>query len=196
MAFYEEQFPPNISYQAQGGPGFQTQIVVVASGAESRNVDWEQARYRFDVAHAARLSADSEAVKAFFVNMQGRAHGFRYKDWTDFTVTTGQGVFVQLTGTTFQMYKRYVSGSRQYDRIIQKPVSGTASVTGGTAVSVDYTTGIVSVSSGTPTAWTGQFDVPVRFDLDELVGEIISRAGASGELIVGWTAIPLVEIRV
>lgn len=195
MAFYEEQFPPLISIHAQGGPGFRTDVVIVDSGQEQRNVNWEQARRRYDVAHAARLPTAANKVKAFFLNMQGRAHGFRYKDWTDYAVAAGEGYFTLLTATTFQMVKRYVTASRQYDRVISKPVNGTVTVTGGASAVVDYATGIVSVSSGTPTSWVGEFDVPARFDVDELIGTVEDKT-PGGELIISWQQIPIVEIRV
>ena len=43
MAFYEVQFPSSISFGAQGGPGYRTDVVVVSSGAETRNVTWAAA---------------------------------------------------------------------------------------------------------------------------------------------------------
>ena len=193
MAFYEVQFPSAISFGAQGGPAYKTDVVVVSSGAETRNVTWAQARRRYNVAFAARLPTASDAVKAFFHNMQGSAHGFRFKDWTDYSATASEGKFTLLTATTFQAYKRYTSGSQTNDRIIQKGIA-TWSITGGSGVSVNYNTGIVTVSSGTPTAWAGQFDVPCRFDTDELTGTIIDKSGA--EFITGWDSIPIVEIRV
>ena len=192
MAFYETQFPSNISYGAVGGPAFKTDVVVVSSGMEQRNMTWSQARRRYDVAHAAREPTVSDAVKAFFHNMRGRAHGFRFKDWTDFSAVAAEGKFVALGGTQFQAYKRYTSGSQTYDRIIQKGIA-TWTITGGTGVSIDYNTGIVT-STGAPTAWAGQFDVPCRFDVDELNGLIIDRSSAG--LIVGWSSIPIVEIRI
>jgi uncharacterized protein (TIGR02217 family) len=193
MAFYEIQFPATISFGAQGGPGYRTDVVVVSSGAETRNVTWAQARRRYDVSFAARLPTAADAVKAFFHNMQGRAHGFRFKDWTDYSATASEGKFTLLTSTTFQAYKRYTSSGQTYDRIIQKGIA-TWSITGGAGVSIDYNTGIVSVSSGTPTAWAGQFDVPCRFDTDELTGTILDKSGA--EFIIGWDSIPIVEIRI
>ena len=193
MAFYEIQFPSSVSFGAQGGPGYRTDVVVVSSGAETRNVTWAQARRRYDVSFAARLPTASDAVKAFFHNMRGRAHGFRFKDWTDFSAVAAEGKFVALGGTQFQAYKRYTSGSQTYDRIIQKGIA-TWSITGGTLSAIDYNTGIVTMTSGTPTAWAGSFDVPCRFDTDELSGVIIDRS--SSGLIVGWQSIPIVEIRV
>lgn len=44
--------------------------------------------------------------------------------------------------------------------------------------------------------WSGQFDVPVRFDVDEMKKQIMDRNGAAGDLWVDWGSIPIVEIRI
>lgn len=44
-------------------------------------------------------------------------------------------------------------------------------------------------------AWSGQFDVPVRFDTDEMKMQVIDRNGAGGDLLVDWGSIQLIEIR-
>jgi uncharacterized protein (TIGR02217 family) len=195
MAFLETpRFPDNISFGVTGGPEFMTDVVIVDSGQEYRNQVRSLELNRWDVAHAARLPEHWEPLKKFFRVAAGRANGFRFKDWADYEVATGEGVFTLLTATTFQMWKRYTSGATNYDRKIQKPVSGTVTVTGGTLSAVDYTTGIVTMSAGTPTSWTGQFDVPARFDTDQMKGTIIDKSGSS--FIIGWESIPIVEIRV
>jgi len=195
MSFFESpRFPDAVSYGGTGGPGYKTDVVTVNSGSETRNGNWSQGRCRFEVAHAARMPAEYNPLKAFFRNCKGRLHGFRFKDWSDFAATTGEGVFTLLTPTTFQMWKRYTSGSYTEDRKIQKPITGSLVITGGTVASISYTAGIVTMTSGTPTAWTGEFDVPCRFDVDEMQGEIINRSG--GQLVIGWQSIPIIEIRV
>lgn len=45
-------------------------------------------------------------------------------------------------------------------------------------------------------SWSGQFDVPVRFDVDEMKKQIMDRNGANGDLLVDWGSIPLIEIRI
>lgn len=194
MPFIETpRFPDAISYGAEGGATFLTDVVIVNSGAEYRNQVRSLELGRWDVSHAARLPAAYRPLAAFFRVAAGRANGFRFKDWTDFEVGSGEGVFTLLTATTFQMHKRYTAGAATYDRRIQKPVSGTVTVTGGTTPTVDYATGIVTVAAGTPTSWTGEFDVPCRFDTDEM--RAITRDRAGDDLIIGWNAIPIVEIR-
>lgn len=190
MAFIETQFPTDISYGAVGGPGFSTDVVVFNSGSEQRNANWQDSLCSYDVAHGVKTQAQLDVLLAFFRVMKGRANSFRFKDWSDYKAETGEGIFRAIDSTHFQMVKRYATAGTNHDRDITKPVSGTESVTGGTGVSVDYTTGIVTVTSGTPTAWTGQFDVPARFDTDQMKVGIISYNQFT------WGQIPVVEVRV
>lgn len=194
MSFLESpRFPEGISRGATGGPTFQTTVTQTGGGQEYRNQGWSQPRRKYDVSHAARTFDLYKELLAFFLVANGRTNGFRFKDWADYIATAAQGRFVLLTSTTFQAYKRYTSGSSYVDRIIQKGVA-TWTVTGGTVASIDYTTGIVTMSSGTPTAWAGEYDVPARFDIDEMQATIID--GAKDNWIMGWEQIPILEIRV
>lgn len=79
-----------------------------------------------------------------------------------------------------------------FDRKILKPVDP-ITVNGGTVASIDYTTGIVTMTSGTPTDWTGEFDVPCRFDIDVLKAEILDRSGS--EFLTGFQSLPIIELR-
>jgi uncharacterized protein (TIGR02217 family) len=47
--FHEVRFPDNIAYGATGGPEFATTVVVTGAGHEQRNVNWTEARGRWDV---------------------------------------------------------------------------------------------------------------------------------------------------
>lgn len=199
MAFVEVQFPSDISYGSGGGPEYATDIVASVGGYEQRNVNWEQARARYNVAHGVKTKAQLDALIAFFRARKGRAHGFRFKDWTDYQATnetlgTGNG-----TQTQFQLVKRYVSGSATDIRTIVKPVAGTVQVyknavlqTSG--VSVDAATGVVTFTAapaaGHVITASFQFDVPVRFDTDRLSASL----DAYG--IHSWQDISLVEVRV
>lgn len=193
MTFLAERFPPKISFGANGGPGFLTDIVITNGGVESRDQTRSMELGSWEVSHAARLPAAYKPLQAFFRLAGGRANTFRFKDWTDYTVAANEGKFVMLTSTTFQCVKRYTFGSQTFDRTIMLPVSP-ISVTGGTVASISYTTGIVTMTSGTPTAWTGEFDILARFDTDRMRAETIDRNPRDG-LIIGWSSIPIVEVR-
>ncbi len=198
MAFVEVQFPNDISYGSSGGPEYATDIVASVSGYEQRNINWEQARARFNVAHGVKTKAQLDALIAFFRARKGRAHGFRFKDWTDYQATnetlgTGNG-----TQTQFQLVKRYASGSVTELRTIVKPVAGTvqiykSGVLQTSGLSVDTTTGVVTFTAaptiGQVVTANFQFDVPVRFDTDKLSASL----DAYG--VHSWQDIALIEVR-
>lgn len=191
--FIDVRFPPLISFGAEGGPEFQTDIVITASGRETRNQNWSRQRMRYDVAHAARREPQWRQLQAFFLLMAGRAKTFRFKDWTDYQCNAGDGVFLDTdeaygSPTGKQMYKVYRFAGQTYYRKITKPISGAITVSGGGTL--DYSTGIVE--SGSPSSWYGEFDVHARFDTDEMRSETITKSG--DEFIVGWRSIPIVEV--
>lgn len=206
MAFHEIRFPDNISRGARGGPQRRTQIVELASGDEERNASWAHSRRRYDAAYGVRRADDLAAVTAFFEARNGRLYGFRWKDWADYKscLPSATPAADQLIGqgngaqTQFQLIKVYASGAQSWTRTITKPVANTVRVAAdGVEIlngwSVDLTTGLVTFDAppGNGVIITAgfEFDVPVRFDTDELPLTLdIERLGSI-------TSIPLVEIR-
>jgi uncharacterized protein (TIGR02217 family) len=259
-------------------------------------------RWRADAASAVRTLADFAAIEKFFYAVGGRLHGFRVRDYGDYTNDSAGGspILIPLDtdgyaiGTagygygvaTYQIAKRYTSGALSHDRWIGKPVSGSVSLTrAGSPVTlgvsagnaaVASTTGVVTfvadqsqaISTHTPgaahvitlgtafspnaavgdrvwvtgcggadaalindqshaitnvattaitislattgktitggtaklypqpdetLAWAGQFDVPVRFDTDQLDRQMIAKTG--NEYVAQAMSIPLVEVR-
>jgi hypothetical protein len=109
--FHEVRFPDNIAYGATGGPEFATTVVATGAGHEKRNVNWAEARGRWDVASGLKKQAQIDELIAFFRARRGKAYGFRFKDWTDYKASgqlLGIGDDAQ---TQFQLVKHYPSGS-------------------------------------------------------------------------------------
>lgn len=198
-AFHEVQFPPNIAYGATGGPGFNTTVAANLAGYEQRNINWPAARGKWDISTGIKSQSDMASVIAFFRARFGKAYGFRFKDWSDYQavgqlIGTGDGDV-----TEFQLVKNYTSGSYNYQRQINKPVSGTVkiylnSVLQSSGFTIDTSTGLVTFDtapgSGVLVNADFQFDVPVRFDTDELA----ARADSPGVFV--WESISIVELRV
>lgn len=198
MSFAEIRFPDDISYGSSGGPEYSTDVVILHSGYEQRNINWAQARARYNVAHGVKTQQQLDALIAFFRARKGKAYGFRFKDWTDYQVNgqiigTGDGVT-----TSFQLVGEYSSGNIIETRTITKPVAGSVqiyldSVLQGSGVAIDSTTGIVTFDTapgnGIEIAADFEFDVPVRFDTDRLSATLDAYGSHS------WLDIPLVEIR-
>lgn len=207
MAFHEIRFPDNISRGARGGPRRMTQVVELASGDEERNTAWANSRRVYDVSYGIRNADQLAEVVAFFEARRGRLHGFRFKDWSDYksclpmqiTHPEDQGIGPgDGSRTEFQLRKAYTSGGITWSRTITKPVADTVRVSVGgieqlTGWSVDVTTGVVTFASapgaGVPVRAGFQFDVPVRFDTDQLDMVLdIERLGSI-------PSIPLIEVR-
>ena len=66
ISFHEVRFPDNIAYGATGGPEFATTVVVTGAGHEQRNVNWAEARGRWDVASGLKKQAQIDELIAFF----------------------------------------------------------------------------------------------------------------------------------
>lgn len=197
MGFDEVQFPPDIAYGAKGGPVFATSIVRSSAGYEQRNSQWAVPLCQYEVGHAVKNAAQVEALIAFYRARQGRARGFRFKDWSDYRVTekrigTGNG-----SQTQFQLLKHYPSGEQLQQRIIAKPVASSVRVTVNGAVhsgvTVDATTGIITLATAPANSAViladFEFDVPVRFDSDRMQLSLDGVGSSS------WQRITLTELR-
>ena len=206
--FHEVRFPLDVSLGSRGGPQRRTEIVTLASGREHRNARLAHSRRRYDAGLGVRTLDRLHAVLAFFEERRGRLYGFRFRDrvdWkscppslapapTDQRIGRGDGVTA-----AFQLVKTYGAAHAPYARPIAKPVAGTvrpavngAELAAGTGFTCDTATGLVTFTAVPPVgaAITAgfEFDVPVRFDTDDL--EIDLSAFTAGEV----PKIPLVEI--
>lgn len=117
----------DILFETAGGAAYQTAIAINAGGFESRNVEWSQSRGRWELGERLLKRSELDALLNFFHAVQGRATGFRFKDWADFQVTSAQGRLGTGAGgtgyPTYQLYKRYTQAGQTIDRIIKKPVA-------------------------------------------------------------------------
>ena len=212
MAFHDVRLPDDVERGATGGPGFSTTIIPLSSGFERRNQNWEAARLRWDIGYGLMdregnvNQADFSEVLAFFYARRGRLHSFRFKDWTDFELDRQQIGTTDGADATWQVYKRYTSGGVNYDRDLTAIVSASHSVwvnnvaivngAGASQYQINLTTGVITLGStlaaqsGTAIEVACEFDVPVRFDLDQLDLNAVLYNAAS------VPSIPVIEDRV
>lgn len=202
MAFHNVRLRDDIERGAKGGPRFKTNVLTLSSGKEKRNIEWAQARGEWDVGYGIQRKADYQEITAFFYSRRGRAHSFRFKDWSDFEMDRQEIGSGNGATSAFQIFKRYADDAGNYDRLIQKPVQGTVQVwvngvlrTETTHYTVNYNTGVITFTGGNIPAMGHdvealcEFDVAVRFDEDFLPTELQwEDAGSIPE-------IPIVEVR-
>ncbi len=191
QAFDDVSFPLALGREAEVAPGFSTQIVTAAGGAEQRVAGWAEARCRYDVGPGVRSEEDIAALLAFFRARMGPARGFRLRDpfdWRgrDELVGTGDG-----TARRFALVRHYGAAVRR----ITRPVSGSVRVSvDGRAVGFAMEAGgwlalDAAPAVGAVVRASFDFDVPVRFAEDQLS---VSRA----TFLAGVAAsVPLIELR-
>lgn len=195
VGFHNVRFPVDISYGSSGGPGFNTTVVDLASGHEQRNINWSLARAKYDAQYGVKTREQMEQVLDFFYARRGRAYGFRYKDWMDYRLER-QVIGIAPENDILQVYKRYEPlTSYFYDRPLMKIVPGSIQLWADGVIQdasrVNVDTGIVNTNGreGQTFEIECEFDVPVRFDTDD-----IAISHDDWELM-SWPSIPLIELR-
>lgn len=200
-------FPPRIAMGIGCKPGWEVTVITTLSGRESRNLEWADARHEYDGTLAVRTETDYADVISHFHMMRGMTHSFPLKDPLDHRVDGVRGVVLEDADGSppfLQLHKVYGSGDTVYYRRITRPMQGkVVMTTGGTPMTegvdytIDYDTGIVTLASADPTTvnWTGQFWVPVRYDMKTLPARVTNRRPGGGDLIISTDSIPLIEVR-
>jgi uncharacterized protein (TIGR02217 family) len=201
--FEDVIFPIAIGAEASVSPGFSTNVVTSASGFEARNVNWSQARLRFDAGPGVRSDAELETLIAFFRARRGAAVAFRFRDPFDHSSNGMSGAVAasdQRIGTgdgasdRFVLIKDYGGGEQ---RRITRPVAGAVRVAvNGIELSTGWTLETPGVVQFTVPPVVGAavsagflFDVPVRFAEDRL--DVNRATFCAGDA----PSVPLVEVR-
>ncbi len=209
-SFHDVLFPTDIALGAAGGPGRRTEIVTLGSGHEQRNARWANSRRRYNAGYGVKTLDDLSDVIAFFEERRGRLFGFRFRDPVDHKSCKPAGQVSSsdqkigegdAINANYQLLKTYGLGEGKWDRKITKPVLGSVAIeVGGTPkiegvdFDINYLSGeIIFVSQSVPAIGQAvragfEFDVPVRFDVDEIT--INMTHFIAGEI----TSIPLLEI--
>ena len=210
MAFHDVRFPTGLSRGARGGPERRTEIVVLGSGYEERNSRWADSKRRYNAGYGIKSLDDLHAVIGFFEERRGALHSFRWKDWSDHkscAPSETPSALDQAIGTgdgseaAFQLAKTYGEAYAPWTRDVLLPVDGSVLVAVDGTIEdaenylVSLITGVVTFLPGhippadAPVTAGFAFDVPVRFDTDQLEIDLSDfEAGAI-------PAIPIVEVR-
>lgn len=172
MAFIETRLLDCVAYGTEGGPTWSTRRIGLKSGIIRRNANRSRPMYRFVVLYQHLNPEDHASVIEAFNACRAGVFGFRLKDWSDFqaadqlvTVGTGAEQAIQLT-------KLYEFGSQNVARPIRKLVNASLTDDGDPlSATLNLNTGVATftASVGGIVRWSGEFDVPVIFEQDELM---------------------------
>ncbi len=184
MAIPDYRLPAGIEKGSQFSPTFQNVIQEAIAGNEQRFAQWAKCRGVGDISYgllnSTNTTGDFRAIVAIYRAHYGSLLPFRFKDWSDYQATSE--VFGEGDGSavSFQLTKTYdpsqillsTPGSVLYVRDITllatAPVIKVDGVTKTVVTDYTITNGVVTFTSppanDKPLTWTGEFDVPVRFD--------------------------------
>jgi uncharacterized protein (TIGR02217 family) len=187
--FINERLLEYMSYGFEGGPTFLTTSAELVSGWDQRNAERSRPRHRY-VAQYDAISKDfHDLLKSAYVACLGPVASFRLKDWSDYKLDDEQiGISDGTTDQAIQIIKPYTFGVTTIERPITKPCDSTvwtqangyvedavplvvtADDTPITPTSIDYDTGIITITeaAGQVIRATCHFDVPVHFEEDSL----------------------------
>ncbi len=175
MDFIEERLLECVTFGTVGGPTFSTRKVVLKSGITRRNPRRSRPLYRYSLIYKNLTPSQHAEVINAFNACYGGVHSFRLKDWMDFEAVDEQ---LSALGTgspqSLQLIKTYEFGnSNNIVRPIRKPVHSTVILTAnGTPISKTISSaGVVTFTAAASAVirWSGEFDVPVMFEDDELL---------------------------
>lgn len=149
---------PNL--RITGQPVFNTTALFARfSGRDFVNLNDEYALWEYTV-QFVRKKTGFDPLLQFWYGRRGRTYAFLFKDLLSNDYADGGLGSVKLVGGVLRLVKTYSDPVLPYQRLIQRPRSGTVTLAGGGTV--DYSTGIVTGGTAN-TAATFQFDIPVRF---------------------------------
>lgn len=200
MSFTETRLNIGYDFGAVGGPQFETSAIIDGGGKESRVIGWSDPLGSWQLGDRNLKRSELDYFLAFHKSRKGSYQGFRFKDWSDYKIDqvigTGNG-----SETQFPLFKTYTVGAYSVRRRITKPVSGLKvfldDVEQTSGVTVSLETGIITFTSapanGVEISVIGQFDVPVRFEQDQIAFRFL--ATAEEDAIFSLEKLSVKEIR-
>lgn len=175
MTFIDARLPEEVEINAtrrETEPG--TSIVKTDGGFEVVNIRHAQNELAYDISYPTSDYDGSIAVSVKEMWKASRGGiAFRFRDWDPINSVLDDEVIGTKDGTTtaFQITKTWTVGGQSQVRNITRPVSPLVvklnGVVQASGYSIDYSTGILTFSSGTGTqeiSVSGVYDIPVRFD--------------------------------
>lgn len=213
MAHLTTVFPSSLSYGSGGGPGYRSTVIKAHSGFEERNREWDFPLHYYPINLNNRNESELQDLLDHYHACAGRWNTFNLLDPRDYkscrisaTPDDEDQTIRTATGgeTTVQIIKNYTRGGQTQVRKITRPISGTLLIaidtvakTSGADYTVDYTTGIVTFTTGLATGeivTAGyQFYTPCRFDIDDL--DLVIQTANCDNGLIGGINVPIVEIR-
>jgi uncharacterized protein (TIGR02217 family) len=166
------------------------------NGGMQINVNWARTLRQYELGVSPMTVEQWQAIEGLHEVTEGGAFGFLMPDPKDASASLANGRVSLVSGTTYQLQKRYTSAgsTRTKDRKITRPIAAdfVLQASGVTVAGANYTlntvTGRLTIPSA-PAAATltssGSFYVPVHFASDEIDWELVRSGPMEARLMAG-----------
>lgn len=176
-----------MAYGFSGGPTYSTQIVTLRNGQERRNAMWDQPKHVFTTNYQNITKESFKQIKRMFMVCRGMAKAFKFKDWLDYTADNEDFAIGDGVKTKFQIAKTSVTDGISYFRNVYSVRPGAIVLINdsvATGYTIDYDRGTVTFDTppenGVVLSWTGEFDIWVRFNMDNLSFDLSNLNATNG----------------
>ena len=197
MAFLESRMSARIERGAKGGPTNRGRRKVYStSGRMNQVFEWSAPISEFDISHGILLPDGYAEIDAMWHVIHFTPYsGFRFRNWADYQAVKANTTLTNIVSNTYQLQRKHTFASITYKHNIYKPNAGVTIFDASDVActfSVNTATGVATVTSGTPSYWTGTFDIPVTFKDNDLMMRL---DGTTSNLLLVADSIILEEIR-
>jgi uncharacterized protein (TIGR02217 family) len=192
--FHDVNFPSRLKFNVSGGPEMRVDVTRLSSGHERRNKRWSAPLRRYLISVGQRPLDEIQVLTAFFEARSGPLHGFRFRDpFEHSTAVLNQNVSandVEIgigNGVTTDM-NLILGNGRQVTHPIEESLR--VAINGleiSTGFSFDQSSQKLifdqAPASGETISAGFQFDVPVRFENEQLVAtRTVNNAGEVSDI--------------
>lgn len=166
------------------------------NGGMQINVNWARTLRQYELGVSPMTVEQWQAIEGLHEVTEGGAFGFLMSDPKDASASLANGRVSLVSGTTYQLQKRYTSAgsTRTKDRKITRPIAAdfVLQASGVTVAGANYTlntvTGRLTIPSAPAAAtltWSGSFYVPVHFASDDIDWELVRSGPMEARLMAG-----------
>ena len=174
------------------------------NGSMQINVNWARTLRQYELGVVPLTVEQWQTIEGLHEVTEGGAFGFLMQDPKDASATLANGRVTLVSGTTYQLQKRYTSAgsTRTKDRKITRPIASgfVLQAAGVTVPGANYTLNTVTGTLTIPSApafatltWSGSFHVPVHFASDEIDWELV-RSGPMDTRLMAGPSVTVMEV--
>ena len=169
--FLNIKLPNFIAICAQPIPVYNTKIVTLQSGKESRYPIQNLVRFKYKISFCRLTFQQFKEFSEFFLVCKGKQFAFKMKDFQDYRINNQVLAQGPSSLSKYPLYRIYQSQNIIYKRRIYKPIVNSIELKSSTDLSralIDYENGIVDLK--TPLIQNEivkisfSYDIVVRFD--------------------------------